>query len=314
MFVELRLKTRYDIDIYSLKNIDRFNLYKMVLENSGIKVAILEEEYDIKYLVNNMKIIYDDYESNNRYVKDIHTYKDLFKLIEDEYYKKKNEHVTDNIIYETFNKISQRINSAQNHINSITLMLDSVSIDLLQEFDIVKFWEEVYTLLNESPIENNGEMVISKKIDDIIDMYNSVMSRQIERIRMKNRQDQEREQKILIQRQHEENIKAIQRKRLEEELERKREAEEKVIIETQKRESEEKLRKELHNKRVQEERERLILKNREEEIKLHLIKRQEEFERKRQEEEKMLRSRIPKKRNVVILTTEETVDNFHFIE
>ena len=284
--VALQIPTKFGIDIYSITTIPLFHIYKRVLDESDFKI-VLEykgnrdyefDDYEEIHItdVSNMINIITNPHTLNKIQEDINSSRNhkLFQLININFKNKYNYDIKEHLLYSKYTDLLNKIKTTETHINSVCKSFDNVSVTKLQEFNIIKFWEGIYTKLNnEDP--RIIESIILKRLEEIILVYNNISNEQRERFRLKKREEEE--DRIRIDKQHEEEDKKreLERLKVQQQLEeRKRKVEEERRLEEEKQIEEIRRKEELKEQEKREKEEKLRLKK-EEAIKLSQIRKQE---------------------------------------
>jgi hypothetical protein len=289
--INIRVPTKYNIDIYSTISINNYNLYYKVLDESDFNIRLFYandsdfQEFNIKTLLTFMNIITKpnkviDYEininSSNKHC--------IFELIDLAYIQKYNSKIYEHNIYKKYNDITNKIKNTQLHINNITKSFDSISLANINEYNINKMWEYIFDKLNNEDCRII-EHIMYKKLDDIINIYNEVLNKQKERVRFKKRELEE--ERIKSDKLKEEELKRKEYERLKVEREiaerQNKEREERERVEALRIQAE---RMKLENEeRIKREKEEMIKLKKEEALRLAQIKQQEILMRRKVLEE-----------------------------
>ncbi len=284
--VALQIPTKFGIDIYSSTTISLFHLYKRVLDESDFRLSIEykgnkdyefddSEEIHITDVANMLNIITSP-QTLNRSQDDLNSSRNhkLFELINKGFKNKYNIDIKEHSLYAKYTELQNKIKTTETHINSVCKSFDNVSVTKLQEFNILKFWEGIYTKLNnEDP--RIVESIILKRLEEIILVYNNISNEQRERFRLRKREEEE--DRIRIDKQHEEEDKRkeLEREKVRQELENRklREIQDAQLEEMKRIETRRKI-EEAKEQEKKDKDERLRLKK-EEAIKLSQIRKQE---------------------------------------
>jgi len=279
--ISIKILTKYNIEIYSTICINNYNLYYKVLDESDFNIRLFYtndndfQDFNIKNLLNFINVITKpnksiDYEININSSTNHH----IFELIELAYIRKYNSKINEHNIYTKYNNINNKIKNTQLHINNIGKTFDSISLSNINEYNVNKLWEYIFDKLNNED-SRIIEDVMYKKLDDIVNIYNEVLSKQKERIRFKKRELEE--DRIKSDKLKEEEQKRIEMERLKVEREiAERQAKEKLNKERVEALRIQAERMKLENEeRIKVEKEEMLRLKKEEALRLAQIKQQE---------------------------------------